>query len=338
MKTVFWGNYKGGVGKTTSVYQVAGHFAMKGKKVLLIDLDPQCSLSNICSSTSSRHLDAVPAERTFNYVVELYMRYINNTPLVDFFLMTEEFDELVQRIDMYVKDSIQKVNIKKSDNLYFIPSSLSYENSRLNELAQRMNKNINNLFLIKLFIDSVKKLDEFEYIFFDCPPTSNLLTQSVFLSSDYYIVPTICDEVSTKGVPDYITEIEKTYNRFGMHEQIGGIMVSKVFGSKPKFLGVFETIYKERRGNADNSHEIGYLDATITQLRIPSVLSQKVYAKYRYQVSHGDDLNTTHIFKDYIAHKDNRSGGESIPQNTARGDITPAYEQISGVLFNMLGG
>ena len=46
MKTILWGNYKGGVGKTTSVFQVATYFAEAGKKVLLVDLDPQCSLSN----------------------------------------------------------------------------------------------------------------------------------------------------------------------------------------------------------------------------------------------------------------------------------------------------
>lgn len=334
MKTIFWGNYKGGVGKTTSVYQVAKHFAFKGKKVLVIDLDPQCSLSNICSSNK---LNDIPVEKTFNYILELYMRYINNTPLFDFLLLTEHFNKGIAEIDEFIGNSLQQISFENQGNLYFIPSSLHYENSRLNELAQRMNNNINNVFLIKLFIDSIKNLNEFDYIFFDCPPTSNLLIQSVFLSSDYYIVPTICDEVSTKGVPDYITEIEKTYNKFSMHEQIGGIMVSKVFKSKPKFLGVFETIYKERRGNADNSRQIESLDKNITQLNKHSVLSREEYAKHRYDITQ-DYFETTHIFKDYIANKDNRSGGESIPQNTAMGKITPAYEKISSVLIEILGG
>lgn len=51
MKTIVWGNYKGGVGKTTSTYQVASYFAEMGHRVLLLDLDPQCSLSHICSRT-----------------------------------------------------------------------------------------------------------------------------------------------------------------------------------------------------------------------------------------------------------------------------------------------
>lgn len=55
MKTILWGNYKGGVGKTTSVFQVATYFAEAGKKVLLVDMDPQCSLSNICCKGLNGH-------------------------------------------------------------------------------------------------------------------------------------------------------------------------------------------------------------------------------------------------------------------------------------------
>lgn len=302
--------------------------------MLVIDLDPQCSLSNICASNQSNN---VQVEKTFNYIVELYIRYIKNTPLFDFMLLTGNFDEGIVEFNVHIENAIQKCSLETQSNLYYIPSSLSYENSRLNELAQRMNDNINNVFLMKLFIENIRRMDKFDYIFFDCPPTSNLLIQSVFLSSDYYIVPTICDEVSTKGVPDYITEIEKTYNKFSMHEQVGGIMVTKIFKSKPKFLGVFETIYKERRGNADNSHQIESLDRNITQINIQSVLSSKNYDKYRYNKSE-DSFETKHIFKDYIANKDNRSGGESIPQNTARGKITPSYKKISNVLIEILGG
>ena len=54
MKTIVWGNYKGGVGKTTSTYQVASYFAEMGHRVLLLDLDPQCSLSHICSRTMGK--------------------------------------------------------------------------------------------------------------------------------------------------------------------------------------------------------------------------------------------------------------------------------------------
>ena len=47
-KIIFVGNYKGGVGKTTSVFNFASYFAeKKSKKVLVMDIDPQGSLSEI---------------------------------------------------------------------------------------------------------------------------------------------------------------------------------------------------------------------------------------------------------------------------------------------------
>ena len=48
MKKVFIGNYKGGVGKTTSTLFLGKCLKDLGKKVLLMDLDPQSSLSEIC--------------------------------------------------------------------------------------------------------------------------------------------------------------------------------------------------------------------------------------------------------------------------------------------------
>lgn len=98
MKTILWGNYKGGVGKTTSVFQVATYFAEAGKKVLLVDLDPQCSLSNICCNSNSCSLSDYEAENVFNYIVELYMRYINSKQDIDFSLLMGQLNSPIQNI------------------------------------------------------------------------------------------------------------------------------------------------------------------------------------------------------------------------------------------------
>lgn len=53
-KIIFVGNYKGGVGKTTSVLNFAKYFSQSGKKVLVLDLDPQSSLSEILVKTTHK--------------------------------------------------------------------------------------------------------------------------------------------------------------------------------------------------------------------------------------------------------------------------------------------
>lgn len=336
MKTIIWGNYKGGVGKTTSTYQVATYFAQHGKKVLLVDLDPQCSLSNICCGGNGSTLSEYTADSVLNYIIELYMRYINSKNNIDFELLSGN-----KTISLSDKLGKMCVNINRkmyNNNLYFIPSSLSFENCRLNELAQRMEKNIFNIFLLNLFIKDIEELKEilrFDYLFIDCPPTSNILIQSSFLASNFYIVPTIIDEISAKGVADYISEIEKTYMKYIMNENIGSILINNVFGSKTKLVGVFETIYKERRGRADNSSQIVSLDNNINNIvGVRSIVSDKKYEKYRNGKVSGSTVKN--IFGEYIGHRDNRSGGESIPQNTNKGIQTSSYEAISEAIFEIL--
>ena len=333
MKGIIWGNYKGGVGKTTSVFQVATYFAEAGKRVLLIDLDPQCSLSNICCSSNNVSLSKYRADEVFNYIVELYIRYINSKPDIDFLLLMGYVDSPVKKVLESICVKIRRNSFK--NNLFFIPSSISFENCRLNELSQRMEKNIYNIFLLYLFVKDIEDLG-FDYLFIDCPPTSNILIQSAFLVSDYYIVPTIVDGISAKGVADYISEIEKTRMKFILNDKIGGILLNKVFGDKAKLIGVFETIYKERRGYADNRNEIITLDKNIQSISgVKSLISDDLYNDFRYN-QNVNGFSTTNIFKYYIGHRDNRTNGESIPVNTTRGMQTSSYKEISKSILKIL--
>lgn len=56
--------------------------------------------------------------------------------------------------------------------------------------------------------------------------------------------------------------------KYTMNEKIGGILINKVFGNKAQLIGVFETIYKERRGNADNRDEIITLIRTLNAFQM----------------------------------------------------------------------
>ncbi|MEG0848075.1 ParA family protein [Niameybacter sp.] len=333
MKTVFWGNYKGGVGKTTSVFQIAGQFASAGKRVLLVDLDPQCSLSYICcSSNGNQILSDFKVEQTFNYLLEVYREFIKGNPQFKLELLT---DTLVREIKPITRSLIMPLTDRCfKDNLFFIPSSISFENARINELVETMGRKQLNVCLIKLFIEDLE--GHFDYVFFDCPPTTNILIQSVFLASDYYIVPTIIDEISAKGVPDYICEIEKTYGKYCMEQQVGGILMHKLFTKRAQFVGAFETLYKGRSGKGNNMSQIEQLDYNIRRLEgIHSLVSESENKIHRYNVL-VDDFETKHIFKYYIRNRDNRSGGESIPKNTSEGCLTLEYVEIAEALLKMI--
>ena len=71
-------NYKGGVAKTTSTYHIGCWLAgLKGKKVLLIDIDPQTNLTFLCASID----DWKTRESKVGTIATMYKRYLNRNPI-----------------------------------------------------------------------------------------------------------------------------------------------------------------------------------------------------------------------------------------------------------------
>lgn len=234
-RIIFVGNYKGGVGKTTSVINFAEYFAKQEKRVLVLDLDPQSSLSEILVSNSGEKLSEMDYRKTLNYVFDLNISKIR------------KYNSLELKFD----DSIVQHYEKKGYD--FIASSLFYGNDLgLDELAVRMEDNIEYLSILKGFLDSVLEKREYDFVIMDCPPSNNLITRSAFLMSDYYIIPTILDGVSANGVAHYIKTVNKTYEKYCENSE-EKFLIKHYFGNKPKLIGVFCTFI---RGQVDYTNEI----------------------------------------------------------------------------------
>ena len=183
-KIIFVGNYKGGVGKTTSVLNFAKYFSQSGKKVLVLDLDPQSSLSEILVKNNSQNgrqtneLNKLDGKKTLNYVYDLHISRI------------KKYNSIRLKFD---DDIVQEY---KKGGFDFIASSLFYEGGiGLDELAVRMEDTVEYLSILKQFLDPLLEQRRYDYVLVDCPPSNNLITRSAFLLSDYYIIPTILDEI-----------------------------------------------------------------------------------------------------------------------------------------------
>lgn len=225
-KIIFVGNYKGGVGKTTSVMNFAEYFTKFGKRVLVLDIDPQSSLSEILVSNNGDNLSNLSIEKTLNYVFDLNISRIKKYNGIEF-----KFDV------------IQKYEKKNYD---FIASSLFYRDYLgLDELALLMEDNIEYLSILKSFIDSILQNNNYDIVLIDCPPSNNIITKSAFLLSDYYIIPTILDGISSNGVAHYINTVGETYKKY-CEESEDCVLAKHFFGEKPKLLGIFCTFLRNQ--------------------------------------------------------------------------------------------
>lgn len=230
-KIIFVGNYKGGVGKTTSVLNFAEIFSQENNKnapdrknsVLVLDIDPQSSLSEILVQKGNYGtLSELRENETLNYIFDLNISKIEKYP----------------NIMLVFDNSI----IKTCGSYDFIPSSLFYrKNMGLDALAIRMKDNIQYLSILKEFIDTIKI--EYDYIFIDCPPANNLITRSAFLMSDYYIIPTILDGLSANGVIHYINTVNEIYDKYCCSNE-DALLTKHYFGDKPELLGIFYNLIR----------------------------------------------------------------------------------------------
>lgn len=239
-KVVFIGNYKGGVGKTTTTINLAECFSERGKSVLTIDLDPQSSLSEIqVDSFLKTSLKDIPDTETLNYVFDLAITKISKYP----------------SIALDVPKSIVKRGGARYD---FVPSSLFYRKKGcgLDALSIRMKDNIEYLAILKNFINLVQ--EKYDFILIDCPPASNLMTQSAFLLSDYYLIPTILDTLSTNGVIHYIEAINQTYKKYCITGE-DALLAQLIFGDCPQLIGIFYNMIRRQVNYtaADNDFRTG---------------------------------------------------------------------------------
>ncbi|MCC3358583.1 ParA family protein [Bacillus sp. REN16] len=290
-KKIFVGNYKGGVGKTTSIYQIALHLTEAKKKVLLIDLDPQCSLSEICLTRIDRHLEQLENNESLNFIYDMW----------------EQFKQFP-----YLRYTINTTNLIKQtpEQIHFIPSNLFYTNGGLDQIASRLRDGFEDLVVLQQFFQSTEIESKYDYILFDCPPSNNVITQGAFLFSDYYLIPSIIQTMSIRGVVHYTKSVEKIYNHYCVDHKKAQL-ATLLFGPKPKLIGIFETL---KKANVNNTQAIRSLKSELKEADIDSILSDFEEGNY--------------FFKTVIQHY------EAIARDTAEGKKRSEYAELTDeILF-----
>lgn len=190
-------NMKGGVGKTTLSLGIADYLAEIGKKILLIDADPQFNSTQAMidyyknedyeSEDNYYSTEVLPKEKTIYrlFKPQTDMMYSYSTPTSD-----ELIVNLNERLDILCGDL----------NLVLV------NNSSEHAFVRR----------IRNFIDDNKLRDEYDYIIIDCPPTLTIYTDSALMASDYYLIPNRIDRYSIVG----IDSLQKAVNNLIREERI----------------------------------------------------------------------------------------------------------------------
>jgi len=187
-KLVAVANMKGGVGKTTTVVMLAETLAADGHSVLVVDLDPQASVS-LCITGDTHLAKAIGEGRTLDYYLGLRIVDRKRAVLTTFVQpFASTTTHLGNPLPLSLLPSAPALRIVERE----IISALTRRRKTLDEIEG---------VLWEIFQDEFDGLREhFDYVLFDCAPGISPFTEVAIRSCDLVIVPTIPDFLSTYGL------------------------------------------------------------------------------------------------------------------------------------------
>ena len=196
-------NQKGGVGKTTTTINLGAGLARQGKRVLLVDADPQGDL------TASLGVEADAVEKSLGRLM---------------YLATEDYKPVVE-------DAL----IHHGEGVDLLPSNLdlsSMETRLVNAMSRE--KVLTNL------LNNVKK--DYDYILIDCMPSLGMITINALTAADSVIIPVQAHYLPAKGMTQLMKSIDMVKNHTNDKLKIGGIVMTLVDNRTNLAKEVIDTI------------------------------------------------------------------------------------------------
>ena len=194
-------NQKGGVGKTTTVINLAAGLTMRGKKILVIDLDPQGNATT-----------GLGLSNTENSELTIYSVLNGN----------KRISEVVQST--------------KFDNLNLITSNVD-----LSGLEVETAGDGRRAFKLKDELASILNDSgpSYDYILIDCPPSLSLLTIMALVASDELVVPLQTEFFALEGLTQLMKTIERIRSNLNTSLNIRGILLT-MYDKRNKLSGEVE--------------------------------------------------------------------------------------------------
>src|SRR5262245_30556680 len=191
-------NFKGGVGKTTVTANLGVELARRGYRVLLIDMDPQCSLT-FSFHTPDEYKQRLRGVTTLKCWLDSFHQGRPTVELGRFAVPTPKITQLIGPSNGFV---------------HLIPSDLDLANLELEILKSRGPKSIEPELEILNRRSALAEAmhrefpPRYEFVLMDCPPSLGILTQSALIASDRVLIPTKADYLSHVGIRSLLIALD----------------------------------------------------------------------------------------------------------------------------------
>ncbi len=185
-------NQKGGVGKTTTTVNLGAGLAKSGKRVLVIDADPQNDLTSCFGIKNSDALEDT---------------------------LTSLLTKVGSDIDIGFNEGIVKTNT----GIDIIPSNLTLSALEMNLVSVMGREHI-----MKRYVDTVKA--NYDYVLIDCMPSLGMITINALAAADSVIIPVQAQYLPAKGMSQLVKTIGKVKKNINPNLSVEGIVLTLVDG------------------------------------------------------------------------------------------------------------
>ena len=202
-KIVSISNQKGGVGKTTTAVNLSTCIAVSGKKVLLIDADPQAN------ATTGMGIEAKDDEQS----------------IYELLISDKKLDECIKKTQV--------------ENLYIITSHINLVAAELELVNLQSRERVLKDKLREISKNISHDSFNFDFVFIDCPPSLGLITINALNAADSVLIPVQCEYYALEGLTQLLTTIKMVKNTFNPPLNIEGYLLT-MFDTRLKLANQVE--------------------------------------------------------------------------------------------------
>ncbi len=189
-KVIAVAKQKGGVGKSTTVFNLGAGFASCGKKVLLLDVDPQGDLTKM-----------------------LGLRRPHELP----FTLGNAMDSIVTGTANTAHPEIMQHN----EGFDFVPG-----NRTLSAVEVRLVNTPDRESVLRQYLEDIR--DSYDYVLLDCRPSLGMLVINALAASDYVIIPIQPEYLAAEDMTELLVTVQNVRKGINPRLQVGGVFLSMV--------------------------------------------------------------------------------------------------------------